>query len=61
MVYITCHDLRRTYAKISKQSGMTWEALRANMGHSSVMITEAYVGKDMDWLERVPNWKIDID
>lgn len=60
-VNVTCHDLRRTYAKISKQSGMSWEALRANMGHSSVMITEAYVGKDIDWSERVPNWTINID
>lgn len=60
-VAVTCHDLRRTYAKICKQSGMSWEALRANMGHSSVMITEKYVGLDVDWSERVPNWKIDID
>ncbi|MCA0453429.1 MAG: tyrosine-type recombinase/integrase [Chloroflexi bacterium] len=60
-VSVACHDLRRTYAKISKQSGMSWEALRANMGHSSVTITEAYVGKDVDWSERVPNWTINID
>ncbi|MBA3871013.1 MAG: hypothetical protein H0X30_17865 [Anaerolineae bacterium] len=58
---VACHDLRRTYAKISKQRGMSWEALLANMGHSSVTITEAYVGKDVDWSERVPNWKIEID
>ena len=60
-VNVACHDLRRTYAKICKQSGMSWEALRANMGHSSVTITEAYVGKDVDWSERVPNWKIEIE
>lgn len=60
MVVINCHDLRRTYAKLCKQSGMSWEALRANMGHSSVMITEAYVGKDVDWSERVPNWTIKL-
>ncbi len=59
-VQIACHDLRRTYAKLCKQSGMSWEALRANMGHSSVTITEAYVGHDVDWMERIPNWKIDI-
>lgn len=61
MVNITCHDLRRTYAKVSKQSGMSWEALRANMGHSSVTITEKYVGLDVDWSERVPNWTIKLD
>jgi len=61
MVNVTCHDLRRTYAKICKQSGMSWEALRANMGHSSVTITEKYVGLDVDWSERVPNWTIKLD
>lgn len=60
-VNVTCHDLRRTYAKICKQSGMSWEALRANMGHSSVTVTEKYVGLDVDWSERVPNWTIKID
>src|SRR5687768_5188273 len=40
MVKINCHDLRRTYAKLCKQSGMSWKALRANMGHSSVTLTE---------------------
>ncbi len=60
MVLISPHDLRRTYAKLSKQAGMTWGALRANMGHSSVMTTEKYVGLDVDWSERVPNWTIEI-
>jgi site-specific recombinase XerD len=60
MVTINCHDLRRTYAKLCKQSGMSWEALRANMGHSSVSVTEKYVGLDVDWSERVPNWTIEL-
>lgn len=60
MVTINCHDLRRTYAKLCKQSGMSWEALRANMGHSSVTVTEKYVGLDVDWSERVPNWTIEL-
>lgn len=59
-VAITCHDLRRSYAKICKSAGMSWEALRDNMGHSSVSITEAYVGRDVDWSERVPNWTITL-
>jgi site-specific recombinase XerD len=61
MVHIACHDLRRTYAKLCKQSGMSWEALRENMGHSSVVITENYVGHDVDWSERIPNWSIKLD
>ncbi|MBI5668040.1 MAG: site-specific integrase [Chloroflexi bacterium] len=60
MMVINCHDLRRTYAKICKQSGMSWEALRANMGHSSVTVTEKYVGLEVDWSERVPNWTIEL-
>lgn len=60
MVKLSPHDLRRTYAKLSKQSGMSWEALRANMGHGSVTVTEKYVGLDVDWSERVPNWTVEI-
>jgi site-specific recombinase XerD len=60
MVQINPHDCRRSYAKICKQSGMSWEALRENLGHSSVMITENYVGHDVDWSERVPNWTIKL-
>jgi len=56
-----CHDLRRTYAKISKQSGMSFEALRDNLGHASVVTTERYVGRDIDWSERVPNWTVRIE
>lgn len=61
MVTINPHDLRRTYAKICVRSGMTLEALRENMGHSSVIITENYVGHDVDWSDRVPNWSIKLD
>lgn len=60
VIDIAAHDLRRTYAKLCKQHGMSWEALRANMGHSSVTITENYVGHEVDWSERVPNWSIKL-
>ncbi len=58
MVHITSHDLRRTYAYLSKRSGMSWEALRLNLGHSSVQVTERYVGTDVNWDERIPSWNI---
>ena len=61
VVHPACHDLRRTYAKISKQSGMSFEALRDNLGHASVVTTERYVGRDIDWSERVPNWTVRIE
>jgi site-specific recombinase XerD len=57
-IEVAAHDLRRTYAKLCKQGGMSWEALRANMGQSSVTVTENYVGHEVDWGERVPNWKV---
>jgi len=60
MVSVNAHDLRRSYAKISKMSGMGWDALRDNMGHSSITITEKYVGRDIDWSQRVPNWTVKI-
>lgn len=59
-VTVSPHDLRRTYAKLCKQSGMSWEALRANMGHSSVTVTERYVGYEVDWSDRIPNWTIEL-
>jgi site-specific recombinase XerD len=59
-VTVNCHDLRRTFAKLCKQSGMTWDALREQLGHSSVTVTEDYVGHQVDWSERVPNWSIDL-
>jgi len=61
MVTINAHDLRRTYAKLCQQSGMTWEALRANMGHSSVVVTERYVGHAVDWSARIPNWSVRLE
>jgi len=59
LIHLAPHDLRRTYAKLCRQNGMSWDALRLNMGHSSVKITESYVGYDMDWRERQPSWTID--
>ena len=60
MTTINCYDLRLTYAMLCKQSGMSWEALPANMGHSSVVVTEKYVGLEVDGSERVPNWTIEL-
>lgn len=59
-IALNAHDLRRTYARLCKASGMSWEALQANMGHSSVEVTQRYVGQDVDWSERVPNWTVTL-
>jgi len=58
MVQINMHDLRRTYAMLCRRAGMSWDALRLNMGHNSVQTTERYVGTDVDWQERIPDWSI---
>ena len=55
---INAHDLRRTYAKLSKDAGMSWEALSAQLGHSSVRQTEEYVGRAVKWDDRVLNWDV---
>lgn len=60
LIRVNAHDLRRTFAKICRQSGMSWDALREQMGHSSVKITEDYVGHEVDWSERIPNWTIKL-
>lgn len=60
MIRVNAHDLRRTFAKICRQSGMSWDALREQMGHSSIKITEDYVGHEVDWSERIPNWTIKL-
>lgn len=59
-VPVNAHDLRRTFAKLCKEAGMSWEALREQMGHSSVTITENYVGHEVDWAERLPGWTLHL-
>ncbi len=38
------HDLRRTYARLQFDSGMSPEALQQNMGHASYNTTLGYIG-----------------
>lgn len=54
------HDFRRTYAFLCRQFGMEMDAIREQLGHSSVVTTERYIGHDVDWSHRVPGWKVDI-
>ncbi len=55
---VCAHDLRRTYAYITQRQGMEWDALRSNMGHSSVRVTEKYVGHAVEWGSRVVTWEL---
>ncbi len=56
---IAPHDLRRSFAKLSRQSGGDIMQLSLILGHSSVMITERYIGEKLD-LRNAPNDLIDL-
>lgn len=53
------HDLRRTYAKISRLNGAPLDQLQASLGHSSITTTQLYVG-DIQDLKHGPGdcWEI---
>jgi integrase len=42
------HDLRRTYAKLSRASGAQIEQISVALGHSSVVTTEKYLGSRLE-------------
>ncbi len=41
---VTPHDLRRTYARLSRDGGASIEQISRTLGHSSVQTTERYIG-----------------
>ena len=41
---ISAHDLRRTFAKLTKAGGASDRQIMANLGHSNVAVTERYLG-----------------
>lgn len=57
----TPRDLRRSYAIICLQSGMSWAAVSANMGHSTLATTERLIGEFIDETARPPQWTIELD
>ena len=40
---LTPHDLRRTFAKLSREGGAPMETIQKTLGHSSIATTERYV------------------
>ncbi len=59
-VKVAAHDLRRTYAKLCRDAGMDWDALRENLGHADLVTTQRYVGFAVDWDKRIPNWSVKV-
>jgi integrase len=42
------HDLRRTYAKLSRAGGAPLEQVSATLGHSSLVTTQRYLGSNLE-------------
>jgi integrase len=42
------HDLRRTCAKLCRKNGGDLEQIKFLLGHSSIQITERYLGSDQE-------------
>jgi integrase/recombinase XerD len=56
---VTPHDLRRTCAKLCRSSGGDLEQIQMLLGHSSIQITEQYLGTRQD-LAKAPNDRIGL-
>lgn len=42
------HDLRRTYAKLSRDGGASLEQVQLTLGHSSLVTTQRYLGSNLN-------------
>lgn len=42
------HDLRRTYAKLTREAGADLDQIQFSMGHDSVSTTQKYIGDNQD-------------
>lgn len=47
-VAVAPHDLRRSFARLSRAAGAPLEQVQFSLGHSSIKTTEAYVGCQQD-------------
>jgi site-specific recombinase XerD len=51
---LAAHDLRRTFAKLSRKGGAALEQISLVLGHASIDTTKKYLGGDLD-LENSPS------
>ena len=56
---LAAHDLRRTYAKLSRKGGADLEQIQLTLGHASLLTTQRYLGTALD-LENAPCDKLGI-
>jgi integrase len=45
-VYLTPHDLRRSYARLAYERGVSADHLQDALGHASPVTTRGYIGED---------------
>jgi site-specific recombinase XerD len=45
---ISPHDLRRSFAKLARKGGAELTQIQLTLGHSSVAVTQGYIGEDQD-------------
>lgn len=53
------HDLRRTFARLTRKGGAVLDQIKETLGHSSVMTTEIYIGAQQD-LRNAPGDLLDV-
>ena len=56
---LAAHDLRRTYAKLSRAGGAALEQIQLSLGHASLTTTERYLGTSLD-LRNAPGDKLGL-
>ena len=42
------HDIRRTFARLSRKGGASIEQIQQTLGHSSIQTTERYLGSALE-------------
>jgi len=45
---VSCHDLRRTVARLANEAGASAKDLKEMLGHSSFATTMTYIGKEQE-------------
>lgn len=59
-IVISPHDLRRTYARLSRQAGADLEQIQFSLGHANVNTTQRYLGMNQN-IKRAPGDLINTD
>ena len=58
--HLSPHDLRRTYAKLTRKAGCDVDQIQFSMGHDSPLTTQRYIG-DVQNLTKGPGDYLDTD